>query len=130
MKKIVSIAIIFLCLFLMSCSEEDGIASDNIKLSTSKLQLDSKSGSHTIITQSDFWWVISVKEDGKWVDYGKQKEREFDFEGSWYSIKREKRNLIISVDENTTPKNRQLYIGLQAGNWFGSSITVDQQAGE
>lgn len=135
MKKFIKQAVLLSVMFpyiLSSCDDNvDGKASDTIKLSTSNVIFNKSSDSIQITTKSDFWWICEMKESGKYIDIGdlnKDSTKDFQYTGQWYKIKRESKIISISVTENTSGKARQLNINLQAGNWFGSSITVNQKA--
>lgn len=123
--------LIVICLVLISCSEEDGKARDSIKLSESHIEFGYEPNRKLVTTKNANWGIIGIKEDGVEIlfhrDGPNPSDREFEYEGSWYHIKRDYENITISVLENSTNTERQLRIDLQAGNWFGSSITIEQK---
>lgn len=131
-KQIQFVLVFFLCVFSVACDEPDGKASDSIKLSKSKHTFDAKGGVTTISTKSDFWWFIQIKDNDIDVPFHAELQnstnKDFEFVGEWYQIKRVDRKIEITVSENNTNQPRRLYIHLQAGNWFGSSITINQEA--
>jgi|LFRM01.1.fsa_nt_gb hypothetical protein len=125
------LSLITICLLLISCNEEDGIARDSIKLSENHVEFGCEP-SKKLITKNFNWAIISIKENGVDVNFGDKvhpKDYKLDYEGGWYRIKRDNKDLIISVIENSTNSQRQLDINLQAGNWYGSKISIEQKGG-
>lgn len=131
MKKIGLLLLSLICLISNSCDDNvDGKATDTIKLSKKDIIFSSKADQQTITTANDFWWIIEISENGERVDFDRSIDpynyKEFEFDGGWYKIQKKATSLTISVVENTSEKPRSLYIHLQAGNWFGSSINISQ----
>lgn len=133
MKALTSIIIVFLftLIVLNSCDNEDGNGSDTIKLSKSVIFFTNEASTETITTDNSFWWIISIKNGEESIRFTNEKGddyKDFEYSGEWYSIKRDGLELTISTTQNITDKDRNLHIGLQAGNWFGSSISINQKA--
>lgn len=124
------LSLITICLALISCNEEDGISHDSIKLSENHVEFGYEPNTKLITTNNSNWAIIAIKENGVDVNFGDKAHPEdykFDYEGSWYRIKRDSGNLTISVKENSTKLQRQLDINFQAGNWYGSKLSIEQK---
>lgn len=124
------LSLITICLVLISCNEEDGIARDSIKLSESHVEFGYEPSAKLITTNNSNWAIIGIKENGVDVNFGDKAHPEdykFDYQGVWYRIKRDNKNLTISVMENSTNSQRQLDINFQAGNWYGSKLSIEQK---
>ncbi len=126
LKPLLSLSIT--TLILISCVKEElkpiGQWDDIIKLSTKNATLKAESDSVLLTTDGSWWWINSITlEDSTYSYYN---STQINMEASSYSIdesdfkieKRDKTNLFIKLNRNTTDKERVLKIVLQAGNYF------------
>lgn len=131
MKKNLSMALFFVLVILYSCSEKEiGKWDDNIKLSTKAVEFSALPDSVTITTGGDNWWVSDVSVNSVWFSGFK----DINLEADSYRIKRDcfvverrdKNKLFIKVDENPLTVQRNITVGLQAGDYF-DRVTITQK---
>lgn len=128
MKK--NIILILIIILNLSCSDsKDGDWDDNIKLSQKELQFDSLENSVVITTEGDWWWISEVFfKDGQTFDLSNvdTTANNFTITESEFTLERKNgKQIIIKLFENTTGSERILTVGLQAGNYF-DGITITQ----
>ncbi len=121
-----------LCLvFLNGCNttEPDGKWDDNIHLSSKSMNIPAETTSVLITTQGTSWWLHGIGLDDDWsFDFSDVDTLEEDFliEEDEFTIERRNATEIhITMRANTTNQDRELTIGLQAGNYF-DAITITQ----
>ncbi len=124
MKNIV-LLFVFGLLFFTSCDKkgkQDGLWDDNIELSIKDAVFDAKADSVLISTKGDWWWVCDIT----FNDSINPIDSTINLEANTYSIigdnyvieRRDKNSLFVKLDENKTGKERVLFIGLEAGDYF------------
>lgn len=69
------------------------------------------------------FWIDSVKEDDKYVEFGNEERN--NATGEWSAVIVDENVLEVSVSENSGNSSRSLSITLQAGNAF-STLTLEQ----
>lgn len=133
--KSVSALSIAVLLTLTSCNlfsdEYEEKWSDKIKLSQKKTEFSADGDSVLIATGGKSWWINHVNVDGKtFFDKNRLSQDTvnfYQFKDDCFTIERRTRNsLFIKLDENTTSKPREVFVRLQAGNYF-DGVKVSQK---
>jgi hypothetical protein len=138
MKKLV---IIFLSIVLISSCEKDSIEDDsiagnwedNIKLSTKNVEFGVNADSVLITTEGNWWWVDEIHFNDSSYNY--YNDENINLESTSYTIRadnfiverRNKNTLFIKLDKNITGEERELIVGIAAGNYF-DDVIVKQSA--
>jgi len=124
------LAIIFSIVFLTnSCSKKDGDWDDIIELSQKEVRFNSTADSITITTKGDSWWISDIRLNDEQIIFESQKTIQPIFEiieTEFVISRRGGTELKIKIAENPTVDQRELIIGLQAGNYF-DNIKVIQE---
>jgi hypothetical protein len=125
-------------IILSSCSDEEGPEGlagnsvDIIKLSTKNVEFDATADSVVITTEGNWWWIDDIFfNDSSYSFFDENINLESDsyiIIGDNFIVERRDRNaLFIKLDENITGKERELIIGLQAGDYF-DYVIIKQSA--
>ena len=105
----------------LGCGEEVGLEENYINITA-------KDSLYSFKVKNGIWWITSLKtivgQDTLYPQLEVDSMRN-PIKGDWYSIKRSSHQLIIHVDENQYEYPRQLFVGLQSGNWY-DGIWVEQ----
>ncbi|TFD92773.1 hypothetical protein E2605_18180 [Dysgonomonas capnocytophagoides] len=124
-KELLFIGAFALLSVLNSCDDKDeGSQSDTIQLSNKNIAVTDESKTIQVTTKGDSWDFYGIAEKYEGNESLNKKigisERNLtELSGDWYSIKRKKKKEIeISVSENTLNTNRQLIIDLGDKNYF------------
>lgn len=132
-----SIGCLLMTIFLFSCSSESGGEigkwDDNIKLSQKEAQFSADKDSIVITTEGESWWISDISFNGN-SDYNlgdlDTSQENFLIEDSQFSIERRNSTEIhIVMQRNDTGSERNLIIGLQAGDYF-DGIKIVQAAAQ
>ncbi len=137
MKKPIIFALLAACLALSACDEDPKYGGwDPIKVDKPTLEFTAEGGTQTATaTNYSGWWINGGYENHPDVDYvystssGGEEAHTFDvLNGEWYHAKVPLRGnkLVVTVDANTTGKQRTLYIDMEAGDAF-TTVKVTQQ---
>lgn len=128
MKKFV-IVFLAICAIQSCVDKKDGDWEDNIKLSQKEFQFNSLANMVRINTGGESWWISELFfKDGQTFDLSEIDTTAKNFVISEPQFTLERKNgkeLIIELKENTTGAERKLTIGLQNGNYF-DAITINQ----
>jgi len=134
MKKILVhlLAIILISVFNFSCDDQlIGKWDDNIHLSTKNVEFKATTDSVTITTGGSSWWITYICVEGDYFhDF-----RNIDLETDSYTIqydsitveRRDKNTLFIKIKENPNNVQRNISIGLEAGDYF-DRVYITQKA--
>lgn len=134
MKKNVFIILLgVFSLLFASCDSDSkdyplGPSGDVIKLSQKEATFSSESNTITITSQYKGWWIYGIFMDKSEVAKGEVNllAENFVFKNADFQIeKKEGNTLIITMNKNTTNKERLLTVGLEAGNYF-NHINITQ----
>jgi hypothetical protein len=130
MKKILILTLMVLS--NCSCSDqEDGTWDDNIKLFQKEFRVDASTNAVVITTQGDSWWITELFfREGQTFDISDTDTtaKNFKIIASDFTLERKNgKEIIIEIFENTTNSERTFTAGLQAGNYF-DGITITQSA--
>lgn len=118
-KELLFIGVFALLSVLNSCDDKDeGSQSDTIQLSNKNIAVTDESKTIQVTTKGDSWDFYGIAEKYEGNESLNKKigisERNLtELSGDWYSIKRKtKKEIEISVSENTLNTNRELIIDL------------------
>lgn len=129
-ERIKLIAILLSVTFIfISCSKKEGDWDDIIELSQKEVTFNSNADSITVNTKGDFWWISNIRLNEKQINFGSVNTTSSNFEiiETEFTISRKNtKELRIVITENSTVNQRELIIGLQAGNYF-DNIKVIQK---
>jgi len=118
----------FSLLFVSCDSDKQGPSGDEIELSQKETTFTAEQNTITITTKRKGWWVSEFMMDKVSIPKGDVNfiAENFLFKNDDFQLEKKNGNtLIITMNKNTTNKERLLRIGLQAGNYF-SSINITQ----
>lgn len=135
MRKILALGLfIGLIIVVSSCSDKnrlDGDWDDCIKLSAKDVDIAAIADSVIIKTEGTGWWITDVGiDDDIYHDF-----EDIDVMSDKYAIeigdivvkRRDKKTLVIVVNDNPFDSERVINIGLEAGDYF-DNVTVTQKA--
>lgn len=137
MKKPIIFALLATCLALSACDEDPKYGGwDPIKVDNPTLEFTAEGGTQTATaTNYSGWWINGGYEKNPSLDYilstssGGEGTYSFDvLDGEWFHAEVPGRGnkLVVTVDANTTGKQRTLYIDMEAGDAF-TTVKVTQQ---
>lgn len=135
-KNIIALFLVATFAMLTSCDltrqNEIGNWSDNIKLTKTMVEFNAEGDSVTIQTGGSGWWINNISVNGKFFHDKNHLSQDtvdfYRFRQDCFTVERRTRNhLFIKLDENTSTKPRDVYVHLQAGNYF-SGVRVIQKA--
>lgn len=138
MKKVI---ILFLGVALIVSCEKDSIEDDSIagnsediiKLSTKNVDFGAKADSVLITTEGNWWWVDEIFfNDSSYNYYNNEninlESHSYTIRGDNFIVERRNKNtLFIKLDKNITGEERELIVGIAAGNYF-DDVVVKQSA--
>ena len=134
------IIVLILSIFILSsCSDKEGPeglvgnSSDIIKLSTKYVEFGAMADSVIITTEGNWWWIDEIFFNDS--SYSYYNNENINLESHSYIIedddfiveRRNKTTLFIKLNENITGIERELIIGLEAGNYF-DDVFIKQSA--
>ncbi|OXA91667.1 fimbrial biogenesis chaperone [Flavobacterium hercynium] len=128
MKKITTLLLMSFFLLISCTNQEDGKWDDNIKLSQKEVTFDSESNTVTISTKDGRWWLNQVAINQELIDISKVDAiaKDFTITNAEFQIERkEGKQIIITMNKNTTGADRRLIVGVQNGNYY-DGIVVNQ----
>lgn len=123
----------FIAITVSSCIDKVqtvGQWNDSIKLSTRKAHLSAAKDSIVITTKGTWWWVNDILVNGNYLVFNpvETEKENFAINGDWFSIERcDNQKLIVRVAENRSPRERNIKITLEAGD-YSDYIDVKQVA--
>lgn len=128
---------LLMAIVLFSCSSEsggeDGKWDDNIKLSQKEAQFSAGKDSIVITTEGESWWISDISFNGNAAyDFGDldTSQENFVIDEPEFSIERKNSTEIhIVIQKNETGSERNLIIGLEAGDYF-DGIKIVQAANQ
>lgn len=133
MKKLLIVFLSFVLISSCEKSEVIGGWDDNIKLSTKNVEFGVKADSVLITTEGDWWWIDAIYLDDSTYSYYNNENINLE-SGSYIIIednfiveRRDKNTLFVKLDENITGEERELIVGLAAGNYF-DRVIIKQSA--
>lgn len=131
MKKLLLLISLFT---IISCSKDKetpiGIWDDNIKLSQKEVEFDANENTIIITTEGEWWWITEIRFNDSYINIEDLDTTLDDFiiEETEFKIERKSATEIyISMSENLGDTDRELGIGLEAGDYF-DHIKVTQSA--
>lgn len=133
-KKLLMILFGMFSVLFVSCSSDEikdhplGPSGDEIKLSKKEASFTAEANTITITTEYKNWWVNGFAVDKVRVEKGTVNllAENFIFKNDAFEVEKKNGNtLIITMNKNTSGKDRLLNIGLQAGNYF-DNINITQ----
>lgn len=129
MKKLLLLLSLFI---IISCSKDQdspiGIWDDNIKLSQKEVEFDANENTITLTTEGEWWWIDELRFNGMNINLEDLDTTTDNFviEDNEFRIERKNATEIhISMNENLGNTERELLIGLEAGDYF-DRIKVSQ----
>ncbi len=122
----------FIFILANSCAKTEitGLWDDIIKLSQKEVEVPAEKNSVLITTQGEWWWISDITFNDTLIDKGNidTTQDNFIIEHPEFSIeRRNKTEIYIRMNENTSESPRILNIWLEAGDYF-DSIKITQQA--
>lgn len=115
---------VFVLILLHSCTDSDkalGEWDDIIKLSQEVVEVSAEKNTVLITTEGKWWWICEITLNDTLIDIGNVNttQENFIIEHPEFSIERKnKTEIYIRMNENTTGSQRILLIFLQSGDYF------------
>ena len=137
MKRLIVFALLATCLAFSACEETQKEGGwDPIKVDKPTLEFTAEGGTQTVTaTNYSGWWINGGYEKDPKVDYvhstssGGKETYTFDvLDGEWYHAKVPLRSneMIVTVDANTSGKQRTVHIEMEAGDAFTTVIVTQE----
>ncbi len=127
-KLLIALFCVF-SLFLLSCNREDGDC-EGVGLSKNEVNFTAASNSVTLTTKSRNWWLSEIFLDGTKIDFTAEEtsSNNYIITKSDFEINRkDEKTIVITMNKNSTNKERVLKLILQNGNCFdGVSVKQSQ----
>ena len=104
----------------------DGDWNDCIGLSKKKVEYTAEGGTITVDTKDTGWWLNRIEVDGidTYIEVDENdliiKGEEYRKKCDWLTVNTSNQKIKLSVEPNTTGKERAFKVYMQAGNYFDS----------